>query len=512
MWVFSCDAGQVYSAAERKCKKLKVTTAGYRGESTEALTNVNTKVNFIPSEDYSTPVYASTTGIATKQIIPITDQTTNRMNISTSKQPKYHQTSVATPAPTSTSEKTLKSLVCPDGYLKFNNDCFRIHNQLRTWEDASKICKRENAMLTKIDSEEMNSFLVDKMFPVGSSSNAFWIGLKDRKKTGRFSWSDGSRLTRASYKKWSLFARKREKRMRACVVVSRIYKNKWKDEICSREFPFVCQKKAEGAPVRKNPHHKCRASGFKPPKTLGVVGGKEARENAFPWHASLRSASGGHVCGGSLIDGCWVLTAAHCVESLQLNRDPSARPTRVVIGENDLDVTPAVDVTIDRAFVHYGYDLRYPQNDDVALLRLSNCDHGRAPVCMATGDVAEGRSCTVMGFGATNADGDSYPSKLHHADVPVISNDVCVSYFRQSHSTNLRRSLLTPKMLCAGFEEGGVDGCYGDSGGPLVCDDKLTALTSWGLGLRCAKEKSPGVYMKVSSYMKWIRDVTNIEF
>ena len=304
--------------------------------------------------------------------------------------------------------------------------------------------------------------------------------------------------------------------MRACAVVSKIYKNKWRDEICSREFPFICQKNAEVAPKRKKPHDKCRRnpSGFSPPKTLGVVGGEEVRSNAFPWHASLRSANGGHVCGGSLIDECWVLTAAHCVESRQVARDPSMRPTHVVIGENDLDdVTMMNNVTIDKAFVHYAYDLRYPQNDDVALLRLANCRHGHVPVCMTTDDVTQvGRSCTVIGFGATNEDGDSFPSRLHHAEIPVISNDVCLSHFRQSHSANLKRSLLTPKMLCAGFEKGGVDGCYGDSGGPFVCDGKLTALTSWGLGLRCAKEKSPGVYMKVSSYVGWIRDVTNIEF
>ena len=54
----------------------------------------------------------------------------------------------------------------------------------------------------------------------------------------------------------------------------------------------------------------------------------------------------------------------------------------------------------------------------------------------------------------------------------------------------------------------GVDSCRGDSGGPLVCsrDNKrftLWGITSWG-GKKCAHAGEPGVYTRVSSYIKWI--------
>ena len=43
-----------------------------------------------------------------------------------------------------------------------------------------------------------------------------------------------------------------------------------------------------------------------------IVGGEETEMNEYPWQAQLSVGDG--LCGGSLINSEWVLTAAHCTQ------------------------------------------------------------------------------------------------------------------------------------------------------------------------------------------------------
>jgi hypothetical protein len=60
------------------------------------------------------------------------------------------------------------------------------------------------------------------------------------------------------------------------------------------------------------------------------------------------------------------------------------------------------------------------------------------------------------------------------------------------------------KVICAG--NGIADTCQGDSGGPLICEingqSTVIGITSWGKG--CSQHEAPGVYTKVSEYVRWV--------
>lgn len=56
-----------------------------------------------------------------------------------------------------------------------------------------------------------------------------------------------------------------------------------------------------------------------PGRSARIFGGKKSLPGAHPWQVSLQTRTKGssgpfsHICGGILLESCWVLTAAHCM-------------------------------------------------------------------------------------------------------------------------------------------------------------------------------------------------------
>ncbi|KAH8270429.1 hypothetical protein KR018_009955 [Drosophila ironensis] len=232
-----------------------------------------------------------------------------------------------------------------------------------------------------------------------------------------------------------------------------------------------------------------------PAESYAIGQSKFGRIEKFPYQVMLIGKQLWRkriLCGGTLLDRRWVLTAGHCTMGVT--------HFDVYLGTKSVEDTAQLGGLVLRSnkfIVHERFNPETAAND-IALVKLPRDIAFTAriqPASLPTHhrhDQFAGMSVVASGWGAmvemTNSD------SMQYTELKVISNAECAQEY----------DVVSAGVICAkGLKDETV--CTGDSGGPLVLKDTQTVvgITSFGPADGC-ETNIPGGFTRVTHYLDWI--------
>lgn len=233
-----------------------------------------------------------------------------------------------------------------------------------------------------------------------------------------------------------------------------------------------------------------------------IVGGCPViPSHSWPWTIQLRNGEDGlffHECAAALLSPSFALTASHCF----LFVDDPAKWRAIAGRHNKEGIEPNNQVRNISKIIQFPNPSSNMLDKDLTLVKFDKpfeINTYVSSICLPTREPKVDDFCAVVGWGETRGTGNG--TVLKQTLMPIVDRDAC-------NSTDGLVGLITPYMICSGWEEGKNDACQGDSGGPLMCkiDDVyyLQGVVSWGND--CAQPKQPGVYSNVHKALPWITE------
>ncbi|XP_026826871.1 transmembrane protease serine 9 [Ooceraea biroi] len=244
-----------------------------------------------------------------------------------------------------------------------------------------------------------------------------------------------------------------------------------------------------------------------------ITDGQDAEPGEFPHQVSIRWGvppifKYNHVCGGSILNERYVLTAAHCI--LRIGK------LKVVAGKHYLtrEESTQQEVDVEKAIVHENFKGGIAPFD-IAVLKLKTplvLNERVSAVKLPEQDQVRSGDAVVTGWGSISKGlRPMLPAVLQKATVPLLDNKSCLAKFPEGIIG--KKPELFDTQICTD-SAGEVAACSGDSGGPLVQFDNNSktatqiGVVSWGV-YPCGVSRSPSVYTRVPSYVNWINNVMN---
>ena len=252
-----------------------------------------------------------------------------------------------------------------------------------------------------------------------------------------------------------------------------------------------------------------------------ITGGIATRLGDYPYMALLGYLIDGetyYLCGGSILNRKYILTAAHC-HSLD-------QPIRaVVIGEHTIGKTepPPKTYAVEKVIQHPEWNLaEFYNGNDIALIRVKGLiklfsvdgNSIAVPICLPwpsedIEDIVAEQRLIVTGWGRTSNKKNITDENLEKYQaasgtmirdyLPLIGEDTC-----KKSSGSVNYSI----QICAGAQRG-RDSCKGDSGGPMVfrefSGDPYYQVGIVSFGTKTCGIGKPTIATRVTAFLEWIQ-------
>ncbi|MGR5519692.1 S1 family peptidase [Vibrio sp. PNB22_4_2] len=246
-----------------------------------------------------------------------------------------------------------------------------------------------------------------------------------------------------------------------------------------------------------------------------IIGGQPAAKNQLPFFARIILHRSGekqfsNLCGGSIINDRYIMTAAHCVTSDVFTDRWTIDDLRVLVKNPTMDNVYIEEFKDVRTItIHPDYNASDLWLNDIAILELSypitdNVESITLP--QDFGDYSSQSKYQIFGLGQTSTNDETGPNALLWAEVKPLTDTQCAS---------LVSGYNAQESLCAnGFPNQTYTSiCRGDSGGPLTYQDangtyQQIGIVSYGSSI-CESPDIPSVFTEILNYTSWIEAQTS---
>ena len=242
-------------------------------------------------------------------------------------------------------------------------------------------------------------------------------------------------------------------------------------------------------------------------KNLGITNGHDAKYGSAPWFSSVayklfdNKLPQGNLAG-ALISPNWIVSCAHCVNSL-------VQWGAVTITNSYSDVYVNYMTTIidhsSKIIINPNYASHGHFNYDISLIKLAHPIYSVKPIALPTVPLKINDKVSVYGFGQDDPEGD-HSNTLKVANIKVDDPKAVAAKFGSLNKFNSKNEYLAGPLTGKR-----VGAALGDSGGPLVKNingqNVLEGIVSRGIKLYSYGwiKPEPGIYTSVYASLNWIK-------